>query len=86
MKGKSLRPLFEGEAFKREDAIYFALRGNRALRKDKWKLIASRGEQWELYDMQADRTELNNMAAEKPEKVKEMSALYDAWYARCLAK
>jgi len=35
--------------------------------------------------MQTDRTELNNMAAELPEKVKELSTLYDAWSNQCIA-
>ena len=82
MAGKSLRPLFEGRTFKREDPIYFNLGGHRAMRKGKWKLVASKGAKWELYDMQADRTELNDLAAQMPAKVKEMSALYDAWCVR----
>ena len=83
MAGKSLRPLFEGKSFSREDPIYFNLRDHRAIRKAKWKLISVNGGQWELYDMQTDRTELNNMAAEFPEKVKELSTLYHAWSDRC---
>ena len=85
MAGRSLRPLFEGETFSREDPIYFNLGGARAMRQGKWKLISVRGGQWELYDMQTDRTELNNMAAELPEKVEELSALYDAWSDQCSA-
>jgi len=83
MEGKSLRPLFEGKPFKRDNAIYFQHMGNRAVRNGKWKLVSVKGGDWELYDMQADRTELNNMATTLPEKVKEMSALYDAWCERC---
>ena len=41
---------------------------------------------WELYDMRADRTELNNMAKELPEKVKELSSLYDIWADRSFVK
>ncbi len=85
MAGKSLRPLFEGKSFSREDPIYFNLRGHRAMRKGRWKLLSVRGEQWELYDMQTDRTELNNVAAELPEKVKELSTLYDVWSDQCSA-
>ena len=79
MAGKSLRPLFEGKKFKRENPIYFNLNGHRAMRKGKWKLISVKNGQWELYNMQTDRTELKNLSAERPEKVKELSAIYDAW-------
>jgi len=39
--------------------------------------VADRGEKWEVYDMEGARTELTNLAATLPEKVKEISALYD---------
>jgi arylsulfatase len=77
--------LFEGKAFSREDPIYFNLGGFRAMREGRWKLISVRGGPWELYDMQTDRTELNDLAAELPEKVKELSTLYDAWANQCFA-
>ncbi len=79
MAGKSLLPLFKGGKFEREHPIYFNLGGHRAMRKGKWKLIAVKNGEWELYNMEKDRTELFNLAAERPEKVKELSGLYDAW-------
>jgi len=33
--------------------------------------------------MEADRTELNNLAEKHSDKVKELTALYDAWAKRC---
>jgi arylsulfatase len=33
--------------------------------------------------MESDRTELHDLAAEQPEKVKELSALYQNWAERC---
>ena len=83
MAGKSLRPLFKGKTFSRENPIYFNLGSHRAMRKGKWKLVSARGGPWELYDMRTDRTELNNLAAELPDKVKELSTLYDAWSDQC---
>jgi len=77
MAGKSLRPLFEGKTFHRENPIYFNLGGSRAMRKGKWKIISVKGRPWELYNMQTDRTELNDLAEEFPEKVKELSDLYN---------
>lgn len=83
MEGKSLRPIFESKPFKREDALYFEHEKNRAIRQGKWKLVSVKGADWELYDMEEDRTEVNDLASGMPEKVTEMSALYDAWCERC---
>ena len=38
-------------------------------------------QEWELYDLSKDSTEINNLAAEKPEKLAEMIAKYEAWWA-----
>jgi arylsulfatase len=83
MEGKSLLPLLEGKKFERGEPLFFEQSGNRAIRHGKWKLVSERGKRWELYDMQADRTELNNLAEALPEKVRELSALYEAWADRC---
>jgi arylsulfatase A len=36
---------------------------------------------WQLYDMQTDPGETRNLAAEEPERVRQLSRLYDAWFA-----
>ncbi|MHB8901704.1 MAG: sulfatase-like hydrolase/transferase [Thermoguttaceae bacterium] len=36
---------------------------------------------WQLYDMQADPGQENNIAAAHPDVVRELSGLYDAWFA-----
>lgn len=36
---------------------------------------------WQLYDMVNDPGEKNDLARQQPEKVAELSALYDAWFA-----
>lgn len=63
--------------------IFWEHEGNRAVRLGHWKLVALHGRDWELYDVEADRTELKNLAATYPEKLNEMSALYDDWARRC---
>ena len=37
---------------------------------------------WELYDIDADRTEATNVAMKQPDRVKELSAQWDAWAKR----
>lgn len=83
LEGTSLLPIFEGKERRRSTPIFWEHEGNRAVRLQQWKLVARHGKDWELYDMVSDRTELNNVAATHPEKVKELSSLYDTWAKRC---
>lgn len=82
MEGVSLLPAFEGKDIQRENPIFWEHEGNRAQRSGKWKIVAKSNRPWELYDMEKDRTEMNDLAAEQPERVKEMSAQWDAWALR----
>jgi arylsulfatase A-like enzyme len=63
--------------------IFWEHEGNRAVRLDRWKLVALQGQPWELYDMKTDRTELTNVAGIYPEKVRDLSGMYDEWALRC---
>ena len=84
LEGKSLLPVFEGRQREPHAALCWEHEGNRAARQGKWKLVSrfETGNAWELYDMEADRTEMNNLAAGDPARVKELSAVWDAWAAR----
>ncbi len=82
MEGKSLLPILQAKPFVRENPIFFEHEGNKGVRQGKWKLVAIAKKPWELYDMEADRTELNNLAKDMPEKVKEMTKLYNEWAAK----
>ena len=82
MEGVSLRPALTGKQLKRPQPIFWEHEGNRAIRDGKWKLVAKENKAWEMYDIEADRTEMNDLAAKQPEKVKELSAKWDAWAAR----
>lgn len=85
-EGKSLLPAFKNKTIKR-DFLFWEHEGNRAIRIGKWKLVAkvqknkvvtSQDENaWELYYLDNDPTETKNLALKYPEKVKEMSALWE---------
>ena len=83
LEGKSLRPIFEGKTRQGHDALFWEHYDNRGVRQGKWKLVAKKKEAWELYDIEADRTELHDLAESKPDKARELLALYDEWAGRC---
>jgi arylsulfatase A-like enzyme len=83
LEGQSLLPVFLGQTRERPAPIFWEHEGNRAVRLGSWKLVSRHPQGWELYDTETDRTEMKNLAAVYPEKVKEMSVLYDAWAKRC---
>jgi arylsulfatase len=79
LPGKSLIALFEKDSPINRDAIYWQHEGNRAIRVGDMKLVSEHENKsaWELYDLAADRIESKNLAAAQPERVKEMSALWE---------
>jgi len=86
--GKSWGAVLAGQADSPrtdQDVLAWEVFGNRAVRQGNWKLrweIRPLGTgDWELFDLAADPGELKNLAAERPDKVKEMIALWDD-YAR----
>jgi arylsulfatase len=82
LEGRSLVPAFEGKSVQRE-AIYWEHEGNRALRAGNWKLVAKGpAGAWELYDIERDRTEQHNLAGQEPERLKQMTAQWEAWAKR----
>jgi len=82
MQGVSLVPAFEGKDLKRKEPIFWEHESNRAIRDGKWKLVAKADARWELYDMENDRTEMHDLSSANLEKVKELSAKWQAWAAR----
>jgi arylsulfatase len=81
VEGRSLIPVLQGGT--RPTAIYgWEHEGNRALRQGDWKIVSRYPGGWELYDMKTDRLETRDLAKERPEKLAELSALYDAWAQR----
>ena len=82
MEGVSLAPALAGKPLNRAQPIFWEHEGNRAIRSGDWKLVSKHPGGWELYDIAADRTEMHDLAAQQPERVKEMSAQWDAWARR----
>lgn len=58
--------------------LWWLHEGNRAIRVGDWKLVAAKDQPWELYDLSIDRTELNDLAGKRPDKVLELSSLWQS--------
>ena len=82
MEGVSLVPAFDGRALERKSPLFWEHEGNRAVRDGKWKLVSKEHEPWELYDMSTDRSETKDLSPKHPDRVKELSAKWDAFAAR----
>jgi arylsulfatase len=84
--GKSWGPVLAGHAESpRTDQDYLAweLFGNRAVRQGEWKLRwefkpFGKGD-WELFNVVQDPAERRDLAAERPDKVRELVALWDGY-------
>jgi arylsulfatase A-like enzyme len=75
--GKSLVPVLAKDVPLPRDSIWWLHEGNRALRVGDWKIVAAgKDSPWELYDLSSDRSETKNLAADKPEKVRELTAIW----------
>ena len=81
-EGVSLRPAFNGEPLARTQPLFWEHEGNRAVREGEWKLVAKANQPWELYNIADDRAELHDLASSQPDRVKDMTAKWDAYAAR----
>lgn len=75
--GQSLLPSFtERSGSKR--TLWWAHKGNHALRDGDWKLVKTNEGPWELYNLKADRAETVNLADQYPEKVEALTQKWEA--------
>jgi arylsulfatase A-like enzyme len=77
LEGQSLRPAFENKNPARH-ALFWEHEGNKALRQGDWKLVAKHNQAWELYNVAKDRVEMKNCAGEEAQRVRAMSAEWEA--------
>ena len=82
MEGISLAPTFSGQRLNRPDPIFWEHEGNRAIRRDDWKLVAKHKGALELYNISDDRTEQNNLAASHPEIAADLLNQWQTWADR----
>ncbi len=84
--GINLLPLFAKDGTATHTSLWWLHEGNRALRVGDWKIVsAGKNAAWELYDLSADRSELKNLAKVMPQKVAELSTLWEQQLKACTA-
>jgi arylsulfatase len=84
--GKSLVPLFARDGTVTHDSLWWLHEGNRALRAGAWKIVAAGPDRpWELYDLSADRSETRDLAGDRPDKVRELAAIWTRQRDDCAA-
>ncbi len=77
LPGTSLAPVFAEDGAVTHEFLYFHHMNNKAIRVGDWKLVAKgKDGPWELYNVKADRRESMDLAEERPEKVRQMAALW----------
>jgi arylsulfatase len=82
MEGDSLVPVLKDSAAGDRRTLFWEHEGNRAVRKENWKLVSKYPGSWELYDMERNRTETDNLAERYPDTVKALEREYREWAAR----
>jgi len=80
MQGRSLLPVFRGEALQREGPLFWKWQDSRAVYRDGWKLVEHGDSGWELYDFDADRSETRNLAPQRPSLVATLDSIWTRWY------
>ncbi len=86
LEGRSLIPTFSGKQLEQRD-LFWEHEGNAAVRSGDMKLVrAGRNNAWELYDLAKDRTEQQDLATTHPDKVSQLTNLWNAWAERAHVK
>ena len=78
-EGRNLLPIANNEGSDNERILCWEHEGNKAIRIGNWKLVCTGEKNWSLYNLFEDPTELNDIASANPEKVKQMSDLWNNW-------
>jgi arylsulfatase A-like enzyme len=85
LDGVNLLPYLTGKKSERpHETLYWRYGDQWAVRHGDWKLVAGNGGDkttGELYNLADDISESKNLASEKPEKARELKALWDSWSA-----
>ena len=77
MPGRSLLASVKQDTTIERDLLWWMHDGHRAVRVNKWKLVADEGQPWELYNLDTDRAESNDLSKARPEKARELERAWE---------
>jgi arylsulfatase A-like enzyme len=80
LDGVNLMPWLTQNAPAPHDRLFWRFGNQAAARIGDWKILKTKNdEQWQLFDLKNDISETKDLAGANPDKVGELSRLYDAW-------
>ena len=79
-EGTSLMNVIQGRNQDPQRAYYFNHQGTHAIIKGDWKIVREKrgDDKWHLYNLTREKTEITDLAGSMPEKVAELSTLWEA--------
>ncbi len=83
--GVNLLPFLKGDPGAPHETLFWRYGDQHAIRKGDWKLLRGPFGDDGLYNLADDIAESKDLSAEKPEKVKELQAIYDKWDSELVA-
>ncbi|MEL6898779.1 MAG: arylsulfatase, partial [Planctomycetota bacterium] len=79
---KSLTPALRNpSASPTPRTLYWQFGKARAIRDGNWKAVKLGSNDWELYDLAADPTETQDRSQADPNKTKQLSTAWKAWWS-----
>ena len=78
----SLVPILEGNTVDQEHTYIFNHAGTHAIVKGDYKIVREGKGPWALYNLAKNRTETINLATEQPQRVKQLSKLWEARWGK----
>ena len=83
LDGKNIMPALTGQVDKIHDTLYWSSGkdGKWAVLHGDWKYVFERGDVG-LFDLSKDIAEANNLKDSHPEKLQELTQIYDEWFAQ----
>ena len=83
LDGQSMLPILLKNAPTHHEVMHWQWQNRWAVRKGDWKLIGG-SNKVSLHSLVGDRPETVDFASEKPELVKELRSLHEAWLAEVM--
>ena len=80
ISGTSFYPLLKGQAWQRQEPLFFQFADNRAVRTAEWTLVEVDDTGWELFHILTDPLEDNDLAEQYPNIVTALSEQWLNWY------